>query len=50
MSAQRPGGQSDPAVLASKHIGTGHADTTRHEWLQNQHRDMVSRCCEQSGR
>ena len=25
--------------LQSKYIGTGHADTTKWEWLTNQHRD-----------
>lgn len=25
--------------LQSKYIGTGHADTTKWEWLVNQHRD-----------
>ncbi|KAI4547285.1 hypothetical protein MG293_003840 [Ovis ammon polii] len=25
--------------LQSKYIGTGHADTTKREWLVNQHRD-----------
>ena len=28
--------------LQSKYIGTGHADTTKWEWLQNQHRDTVA--------
>ncbi|KAG2185604.1 hypothetical protein INT44_002397 [Umbelopsis vinacea] len=25
--------------LQSKYVGTGHADTIKHEWLVNQHRD-----------
>ncbi|KAI8842094.1 hypothetical protein BC829DRAFT_376499 [Chytridium lagenaria] len=25
--------------LQSKYVGTGHADTKKFEWLQNQHRD-----------
>jgi len=28
--------------LQSKYIGTGHADTTRYEWLVNQHRDSLA--------
>lgn len=28
--------------LQSKYIGTGHADTTKYEWLVNQHRDSYS--------
>ncbi|ORZ39489.1 splicing factor 3B subunit 10-domain-containing protein [Catenaria anguillulae PL171] len=28
--------------LQSKHVGTGHADTTRYEWLVNQHRDTLA--------
>lgn len=28
--------------LQSKYIGTGHADTTKHEWLVNQHRDTYA--------
>lgn len=28
--------------LQSKYIGTGHADTTKHEWLTNQHRDTFA--------
>ncbi|KAM4695049.1 splicing factor 3B subunit 5 [Discoglossus pictus] len=28
--------------LQSKYIGTGHADTTKWEWLVNQHRDSYS--------
>ncbi|KAJ1508709.1 Splicing factor 3B subunit 5 [Coelomomyces lativittatus] len=28
--------------LQSKHVGTGHADTNRYEWLVNQHRDTLA--------
>ncbi|XP_057297746.1 splicing factor 3B subunit 5-like [Hydractinia symbiolongicarpus] len=28
--------------LQSKYVGTGHSDTTRFEWLVNQHRDSVA--------
>ncbi|KAI9302839.1 splicing factor 3B subunit 5/RDS3 complex subunit 10 [Cunninghamella echinulata] len=28
--------------LQSKYIGTGHADTIKHEWLSNQHRDTYA--------
>ncbi|KAJ2780930.1 Splicing factor 3B subunit 5 [Coemansia javaensis] len=28
--------------LFAKHPGTGHADTTRHQWLTNQHRDTLA--------
>lgn len=28
--------------LQSKYIGTGHADTTKYEWLTNQHRDSLA--------
>lgn len=28
--------------LQSKYTGTGHADTTRWEWLVNQHRDTYA--------
>ena len=28
--------------LQSRHIGTGHADTTKYEWLVNQHRDSYA--------
>ncbi|KAJ9084064.1 Splicing factor 3B subunit 5, variant 2 [Entomophthora muscae] len=28
--------------LQSKYVGTGHADTTKHEWLVNQHRDSYA--------
>ncbi|ORX83786.1 splicing factor 3B subunit 5/RDS3 complex subunit 10 [Anaeromyces robustus] len=28
--------------LQSKYVGTGHADTNKFEWLQNQHRDSYA--------
>merc|ERR1712212_1311300 len=28
--------------LQSKYVGTGHADTTRFEWMVNQHRDSTA--------
>merc|ERR1711911_565391 len=28
--------------LQSKYIGTGHADTSRYDWLSNQHRDSYA--------
>ncbi|KAI9595632.1 splicing factor 3B subunit 5/RDS3 complex subunit 10, partial [Syncephalis fuscata] len=28
--------------LQSKHVGTGHADTNKYEWLTNQHRDTYA--------
>ena len=28
--------------LQSKYIGTGHADTTKWEWVTNQHRDTYA--------
>ncbi|KAH9420706.1 splicing factor 3b subunit 5 [Dermatophagoides pteronyssinus] len=28
--------------LQSKYIGTGHADTTKFEWMVNQHRDTYA--------
>ncbi|CAO1386708.1 unnamed protein product [Diamesa serratosioi] len=28
--------------LQSKYIGTGHSDTTKYEWLTNQHRDSLA--------
>ncbi|OAD58319.1 Cytoplasmic tRNA 2-thiolation protein 1 [Eufriesea mexicana] len=30
------------SIITSKYIGTGHADTTKFEWLVNQHRDSCS--------
>ena len=29
-------------TVQSKYVGTGHADTTKHEWLVNQHRDTTA--------
>ncbi|EDV28254.1 uncharacterized protein TRIADDRAFT_20490, partial [Trichoplax adhaerens] len=28
--------------LQSKYVGTGHADTTKYEWMNNQHRDTYA--------
>jgi len=28
--------------LQSKYVGTGHADTSKYEWLSNQHRDSIA--------
>ena len=28
--------------LQSKYVGTGHSDTTKWEWLANQHRDTLA--------
>ncbi|XP_039255430.1 splicing factor 3B subunit 5-like [Styela clava] len=28
--------------LQSKYVGTGHSDTTKWEWLTNQHRDSLA--------
>ena len=28
--------------LQSKYVGTGHSDTTKWEWMTNQHRDTLS--------
>mmetsp|Transcript_53233 Transcript_53233/g.65268 ORF Transcript_53233/g.65268 Transcript_53233/m.65268 type:complete len:91 (+) Transcript_53233:54-326(+) len=28
--------------LQSKYVGTGDADTTKHEWITNQHRDSYA--------
>ncbi|KAF2069960.1 hypothetical protein CYY_008724 [Polysphondylium violaceum] len=28
--------------LQLRHVGTGHADITKYEWLTNQHRDTLS--------
>ena len=28
--------------MQAKDVGTGHADTTRHEWAENQHRDSIA--------
>lgn len=34
--------QSQLEHLQSKYIGTGHSDTTKFEWLVNQHRDSFA--------
>lgn len=28
--------------LQSKYVGTGHSDITKHEWIENQHRDSYA--------
>ena len=28
--------------LQSKYVGTGHSDTTKWEWMTNQHRDTLA--------
>ncbi|KAG9393142.1 splicing factor 3b subunit 5 [Carpediemonas membranifera] len=33
---------SQLAPLAARTPGTGNADTTKHEWLTNQHRDSIT--------
>ena len=39
MAGERYNIHSQLEHLQSKYIGTGHADTSKHEWLTNQHRD-----------
>ena len=34
--------QAQMEHLQMKYQGTGHADTTRHEWMTNMHRDTLS--------
>ena len=34
--------QSQLEHLQMKHVGTGHADITKYEWLVNQHRDSYA--------
>ncbi|MCJ1274252.1 hypothetical protein MMC21_002047 [Puttea exsequens] len=29
-------------ALQARYVGTGHADTTKHEWLSNVHRDTLA--------
>jgi splicing factor 3B subunit 5 len=31
--------------IQTRNIGTGHADTTKFEWLTNQHRDSLALYC-----
>jgi len=33
--------QSQLEHLQQRHLGTGHADTTKYEWAVNQHRDSL---------
>eukprot|EP00038_Savillea_parva_P026504 m.54722 g.54722 ORF g.54722 m.54722 type:complete len:87 (-) comp7551_c0_seq3:224-484(-) len=42
MSDSRYNIHSQLEHLQSKYVGTGHADTTKFEWLVNQHRDTVA--------
>ncbi|EMR09620.1 hypothetical protein PNEG_02204 [Pneumocystis murina B123] len=34
--------QSQLEQLQQKYVGTGHADTTKYEWIANQHRDSYA--------
>ncbi|CCJ31264.1 unnamed protein product [Pneumocystis jirovecii] len=36
--------QAQLEQLQQKYVGTGHADTTKYEWLANQHRDTYASC------
>ncbi|KAJ1800990.1 Splicing factor 3B subunit 5 [Coemansia sp. RSA 2399] len=36
------GMHSQTEQLHARHIGTGNADTTKYEWLTNQHRDTLA--------
>ncbi|KAJ1813064.1 hypothetical protein LPJ56_005288 [Coemansia sp. RSA 2599] len=36
------GMHSQTEQLFARHVGTGNADTTRHTWMTNQHRDTLS--------
>ncbi|KAJ1822474.1 Splicing factor 3B subunit 5, partial [Coemansia sp. RSA 2671] len=36
------GMHSQTEQLHARHIGTGNADTTKHQWLTNQHRDTLA--------
>ena len=39
----QPGGRAlSVEVLQAKHVGTGHSDITKHEWVTNQHRDTLA--------
>eukprot|EP00053_Salpingoeca_punica_P023478 m.10280 g.10280 ORF g.10280 m.10280 type:complete len:99 (+) comp5169_c0_seq1:128-424(+) len=42
MGDQRYNIHSQLEHLQSKYVGTGHADTTKFEWLVNQHRDTFA--------
>jgi splicing factor 3B subunit 5 len=41
-AAERYNIHSQLEHLQSKYVGTGHADTTRFEWVVNQHRDSIA--------
>ena len=41
-SADRFNINSQLEHLQSKHVGTGHADLSRHEWASNIHRDSIA--------
>ncbi|XP_062500592.1 splicing factor 3B subunit 5-like [Corticium candelabrum] len=41
-AAERYNIHSQLEHLQSKYVGTGHADTTRYEWVVNQHRDSIA--------
>eukprot|EP00040_Diaphanoeca_grandis_P004161 m.27327 g.27327 ORF g.27327 m.27327 type:complete len:87 (+) comp15728_c0_seq1:47-307(+) len=42
MSDSRYNIHSQLEHLQSKYVGTGHADTSKYEWLVNQHRDTFA--------
>jgi len=42
MSGARDNINAQLEHLQSKYVGTGHADTTKYEWLTNQHRDSYA--------
>jgi len=42
MSTTAGGRQISHEVLQSRHLGTGHGETTRHEWATQQHRDTYA--------
>ncbi|EGD74980.1 splicing factor 3B subunit 5 [Salpingoeca rosetta] len=42
MAESRYNIHSQQEHLQSKYMGTGHADTTKHEWVTNQHRDTYT--------
>eukprot|EP00043_Microstomoeca_roanoka_P018578 m.200566 g.200566 ORF g.200566 m.200566 type:complete len:91 (+) comp16856_c6_seq1:128-400(+) len=42
MAESRYNIHSQQEHLQSKYVGTGHADTAKHEWLTNQHRDTLA--------
>ncbi|KAI0560072.1 Splicing factor 3B subunit 10 (SF3b10) [Gracilaria domingensis] len=39
---QSGGAFSQLEHLHSKYVGTGHSETTQHEWATNQHRDSIA--------